>query len=69
MVAYLGMSENLANLCYYNTQEYNFTKPYSEKTAEKIDAEVQRLISEQYAHAKEILAANKEKHAELAQLL
>ncbi len=69
MVAYLGMSDELSNLCYYNNQEYSFTKPYSEKTAEKIDAEVKKLINEQYARAKAILNENAEKHAELAQLL
>lgn len=69
MVAYLGMSEGLSNVCYYDTQEYNFTKPYSEKTAEKIDTEVQRLIAEQYTRAKELLSSHKEQHAELAQLL
>ncbi|MGN1243658.1 MAG: cell division protein FtsH, partial [Alloprevotella sp.] len=70
MVAYLGMSSSLANLCYYNTQgEYNFTKPYSEKTSEKIDAEVSRLIDEQYARAKQLLSEHAAQHAELAQLL
>ena len=47
MVAYLGMSDELSNLCYYNNDEYNFSKPYSEKTAERIDAEVHRIIKEQ----------------------
>jgi len=69
MVAYLGMSEELSNLSYYNQQEYNFTKPYSEKTAEKIDGEVHALIEEQYERAKQILGENKEKHAALAELL
>ena len=69
MVAYLGMSDELSNLCYYDTQEYNFTKPYSEKTAEKIDAEVHKLVNEQYARAKQLLMDNKDKHAALAQLL
>jgi len=69
MVAYLGMSDNLPNLCYYDNQEYSFTKPYSEKTAELIDRDVRELIAAQYARAKEILLANKEKHAELTQIL
>lgn len=69
MVAYMGMSDELSNLCYYNNQEYNFTKPYSEKTAEKIDAEVKKLISEQYERAKQILSDNAAKHADLAQIL
>lgn len=69
MVAYLGMSEDMPNLCYYNNQEYNFTKPYSEKTAERIDDEVKKLIAEQYARAKQILSDNAAKHAELANVL
>lgn len=69
MVAYMGMSENLPNICYYENQEYGFTKPYSEKTAERIDAEVQRIIDEQYARAKQLLTEYKEKHATLAQIL
>lgn len=69
MVAYMGMSDELSNLCYYNNQEYNFTKPYSEKTAEKIDEEVKRLINEQYERAKNILRENADKHAQLAAIL
>ena len=69
MVAYLGMSDELSNLCYYNNQEYNFTKPYSEKTAEKIDAEVKKLINEQYLRARQLLSDNAVKHGKLAQIL
>lgn len=70
MVAYLGMSEKLSNVCYYNTQsEYNFTKPYSEHTAELIDAEVQRLITEQYNRAKQLLTEHAAQHNQLADLL
>lgn len=70
MVAYLGMSDKLRNVCYYNTQsEYNFTKPYSERTAELIDSEVQRMINEQYDRAKQLLSEYAAKHNELAQLL
>ena len=69
MVAYLGMSDSLSNLCYYNNQEYGFTKPYSDSTAEKIDAEVSKLIQTQYERAKRLLSENAEKHAQLANLL
>lgn len=70
MVAYLGMSDKLSNVCYYNAQnEYNFTKPYSERTSELIDAEVQRLIAEQYERAKKLLVENANKHNQLADLL
>ena len=37
MIAYAGMGKKLPNLCYYDNQEYQFNKPYSDKTAETID--------------------------------
>ena len=69
MIAYLGMSEKLPNLCYYSNDEYSFQRPYSEKTAELIDEEVKRMVNEQYERAKQILSEHKEQHNELAQLL
>ena len=69
MIAYLGMSEALPNLCYYDNQEYNFQRPYSEETARLIDKEVQRMIAEQYQRAKTILLDKQEGHAQLTQLL
>ena len=69
MTAYLGMSEKLPNLCYYNNDEYSFNRPYSEKTAELIDEEVKRMVNEQYERAKQILSEHKEGHNKLAQLL
>ena len=69
MIAYLGMSEKLPNLCYYNNDEYSFNRPYSEKTAELIDEEVKHMVNEQYARAKEILSTHQEGHNQLAQLL
>ena len=69
MVAYAGMSDKLSNLCYYNNQEYSFNRPYSEKTAEAIDGEVHKMITEQYERAKAILREHKEGHGELAKIL
>ena len=69
MIAYLGMSEKLPNLCYYSNDEYSFNRPYSEKTAELSDEEVKNMVNEQYARAKEILSDHKEGHAKLSQLL
>ena len=69
MIAYAGMSEKLPNLCYYNNSEYNFNKPYSEHTAQVIDQEVQKMIDEQYARAKDLLDHHRKGHNELAQLL
>ncbi len=70
MIAYAGMSDNLPNLCYYNsTDEYSLTKPYSERTAEMIDKEVQNMINEQYNRAKALLREHEEGHNQLAQML
>ncbi|EKU88634.1 ATP-dependent zinc metalloprotease FtsH [Bacteroides oleiciplenus] len=69
MIAYLGMSEKLPNLCYYNNEEYSFNRPYSEKTAELIDEEVKNMVNEQYERAKRILSEHKDGHNQLAQLL
>ena len=69
MIAFAGMSDKLPNVCYYNNQEYNFQKPYSETTAKVMDEEVMKLIAEQYDRAKQILTEHKDGHAQLAQLL
>ena len=69
MIAYAGMSDKMPNLCYYNNDDYSFSKPYSEHTAELIDREVQNMINEQYARAKALLGKHKEGHNQLAQLL
>ncbi|MBR4842455.1 MAG: ATP-dependent zinc metalloprotease FtsH [Bacteroidaceae bacterium] len=70
MIAYAGMSDKLANLCYYSsTDEYAFQKPYSDKTAELIDEEVKALINEQYERGKKILLEHQEGHHQLAQML
>ena len=69
MIAYAGMSDKLPNLCYYNNEEYSFSKPYSDRTAELIDEEVKKMINEQYDRAKKMLSEHKEGHNQLAQLL
>lgn len=69
MIAYLGMSDRLPNLCYYSNDEYGFSKPYSDKTAEVIDEEVLKMVNEQYDRAKKILSEHQREHNELAQLL
>ena len=69
MIAYLGMSDRLPNICYYNNQEYSFQRPYSETTARMIDEEVLKMVNEQYTRAKNILMQHKEGHNALAELL
>ena len=69
MIAFAGMSDKLPNICYYNNNEYNFQRPYSETTAKIMDDEVLRMINEQYDRAKRILNEHSEGHAQLAELL
>jgi len=69
MIAYAGMSDKLPNICYYNNNEYSFQRPYSDSTAQLIDAEVLKMINEQYERAKKILDEHRDGHAQLAQLL
>ncbi|MDE6634318.1 MAG: ATP-dependent metallopeptidase FtsH/Yme1/Tma family protein, partial [Bacteroidaceae bacterium] len=69
MIAYMGMSDSLPNLCYYNNEEYQFQRPYSEETARLIDKEVQKMVGEQYERAKALLREKQDGHARLAQLL
>ena len=69
MIAYLGMSDRLPNICYYNNQDYQFQRPYSETTAKVVDDEVLKMINEQYDRAKRLLVEHKEGHSQLAELL
>ena len=70
MIAYAGMSDKLANLCYYNNGgDMSFQRPYSEKTAELIDNEVKEMVREQYERAKALLLEHSEGHRALADLL
>ena len=71
MVTVYGLNDRIGNLTYYDSsgQEYGFTKPYSEKTAEIIDEEISKLIEEQYQRVKGLLQKNKDKLVNLAQRL
>ena len=72
MVTIYGLNEKVGNLTYHDSSgqsEYNFTKPYSERTAELIDTEITNLIEAQYKRAIRILEANKDKLSQLAEIL
>jgi len=72
MVAFFGMSEKVGNISFYDSTgqtDFGFTKPYSEKTAELIDQEVNLIIAESYVRAKEVLKDNLKGLTELAELL
>ena len=69
MVTIYGLSDQIGNITYYDSSgqnEYGFTKPYSEKTAEMIDKEISRIIEVQYKRAIELLEKNKDKLTLLA---
>ena len=72
MVSVYGLNETLGNITYYDSSgqsEYNFTKPYSEKTAQVIDKEISELIEKQYSRALDLLETSKDKLIQLADRL
>ncbi|MCD8035473.1 MAG: ATP-dependent zinc metalloprotease FtsH [Alistipes sp.] len=72
MVAYYGMSENVGTLSYYDStgqSDMSFTKPYSEQTAQQIDAEAKLVIEKAYKMAEQVLREHADGLKELAELL
>jgi len=72
MVMYYGLNKRIGNISFYDStgqQEYSFNKPFSEKTAEIIDEEVQKLVETSYQNAIKLLKANKDKVDTLAAVL
>lgn len=68
-VAVFGLNKEIGNISYYDSSgnaDYSFTKPYSEKTAEKIDEEVKKMVEEAYMRTVSLLRNNKEKLDALA---
>lgn len=72
MIAYFGMSDKVGNVSFYDSSgqsDMAFTKPYSEKTAELIDAEVKSLIDEAYKRSRDILKKHMDGLNKLADIL
>ena len=72
MVSVYGLNDSIGNLTYYDSSgqsDYNFSKPYSEETARKIDTEISKIIESQYERACKILHDNKAKLTALAERL
>ena len=72
MVTVYGLNEKIGNVTYYDStgqSEYNFSKPYSEETAQVSDEEISLLIESQYQRAIQILEENKDKLNQLANIL
>ncbi len=70
MTSIYGLNERVGNISFYDSQGRDaFTKPYSEETAKIIDEEVSKLIESQYQRALQLLGANQDKLAQLADRL
>ena len=70
MVTIYGMNPKIGNVSFNDTQgEYQFNKPYSEKTSEMIDEEVRNLIDGVYQTTKSLLLEKRDGLEKLAQKL
>ena len=72
MVSIYGLNETLGNITYYDSSgqtDYNFSKPYSEQTAQIIDKEISKIIEKQYSRAISLLKKSKDKLKKLADRL
>jgi len=72
MVSIYGLNDAIGNISFYDSRgnsDYNFQKPYSDKTAELMDTEVKKIVEKQYGRAKELLANNRDKLTKLADQL
>ena len=71
IVSVYGMNKNIGNLSFFDSKQsdYNFTKPYSDSTAEKIDQEVKRIIDNAYNRTKKLLTNKKEELEKIANKL
>ena len=71
IVSVYGMNKNIGNISFFDSKQsdYNFTKPYSESTAEKIDSEVKRIIDKAYTRTKNLLIEKREQLEKIAKKL
>lgn len=72
MVAFYGLNKVVGNVSYYDStgqQEYSFSKPFSESTAQVIDEEIKKMVELAYERAKLLLSENRDKLTQLANIL
>ena len=71
IVSVYGMNKNTGNISFFDSKQsdYNFTKPYSDSTAEKIDSEVKRIVDNAYDRTKNLLLEKKEQLEKIAKKL
>ncbi|MEJ2005005.1 MAG: AAA family ATPase, partial [Cyclobacteriaceae bacterium] len=71
MVSVYGMNQKIGNVSFYDSKQsdYNFTKPYSDTTAETIDNEVRNLVEMAYQRTKDLLLQRKKELTTVAEEL
>ncbi len=71
IVSVYGMNKNIGNISFHDSKQsdYNFTKPYSDSTAEKIDSEVKRIVDNAYDRTKSLLIEKREQLEKIAKKL
>jgi len=71
IVSVYGMNKNIGNISFFDSKQsdYNFTKPYSDSTAEKIDFEARRIVENAYKRTKSLLINKKEQLEKIAKKL
>ena len=72
MVTVYGLNDEIGNITYYDSTgqtDYNFSKPYSEETAQVIDKEISKIIENQYDRACALVTKYQDKLAALAERL
>jgi len=71
IVSMYGMNKNIGNISFFDSKQsdYNFTKPYSDSTAEKIDFEVKKIVENAYERTKNLLINKKEQLEKIAKKL
>ncbi len=72
MVTVYGLNDEIGNITYYDSSgqnEYSFSKPYSEETAQTIDKEISKIVEKQYSRACKLIRSHKSKLKTLASRL
>ena len=72
MVTVYGLNDQIGNITFYDSSgqsDYNFSKPYSEETAQTIDKEISKIVEKQFIRACKIIKSHKSKLNKLANRL
>lgn len=73
MVAVYGMSPELGNISYYDSQNpdnsFGFNRKYSEDTARKIDETIHKVVDDCYQATKQLLVSHRDKLETMAKTL